>query len=730
MGDNHSYDADKNSTITVAVAGNPNSGKSTLINTIAGTRLQVGNWPGVTVEKKEAVFKHNNTTVRLVDLPGTYSLSPYSLEEKIVRDYLIEEKPDVIIDVVDATNLERNLYLTLLLLELEIPVVVALNIYDEAEKKGYSFDTKTMEKLLGAKIVPTIAVKKKGIKELLDAVVNISRKSPSATKINYGDDIEKAAEEIKERLEKDYSHIKERYPLRWFAYKVMEGDMELLNEAGISNVQNLIKDALKHLRKAHGEDIESLMAEARYAAASGVTKEVLKRKTFASRREFTELVDKIVLNRILGIPVFLIAMWFVFKLTFDLSTPYVGWIDQTFSGAISKWVSSLFYLIKSPAWMTSLVVHGIIGGVGFVLTFVPVIFAMMFFLTFLEGSGYMARAAFVMDKVMHSIGLHGKSFIPMILGFGCNVPAIYATRTLENRRDRILTALLIPLMSCSARLPVYALFVGVFFYRHSGIVIFSIYLLGIFLAILVGIIFKNTLFKGTSPVFIMELPPYRLPTFNYLMVHTWEKGKDFLIKAGTYILAVSVIVWFALNIPFGEKDKSRTVLGRMGSAVAPVLEPLGFGTWEAGASLITGFVAKEVVVSTMGEIYSAVGEGEEKKERMNISEDLKNIVLGFLRATKDSFLNTFTTYKITSLSAEETGGKSLMARVKTAFTPLSAYAFMVFVLIYMPCLATAITLVKELGSWRWLGVAFLYETALAWIAAFMVYQGGKLLGIE
>lgn len=712
--------------ITVAVAGNPNSGKSTLINAIAGTRLQVGNWAGVTVEKKEAIFEFQGRKIRLVDLPGTYSLSPYTQEEIIARDYLVHERPDLIINVVDATNLERNLYLTVQLLELGIPLVMALNIYDEAEAKGYAIDVQGIEKMLGVSVVPTSATKKTGLDELLTKTLATAA-DPTAhapQQLNYGEDIETATKSVEESLRHNHSALLSKYPKKWLLLKLIEGDSHVRNEVG--NVSDAAMDeALRHLRKAHGEDIEAIMADTRYALATGLSREVL-RKPELRKMELTEKIDRVVLNRYLGIPIFLAAMWLVFKLTFDLSAPFADWLDAMTSGPFKRWAEFLLSGIGAPDWTVSLVNEGIIAGVGFVLVFVPVIFAMMFFITFLEGSGYMARAAFVMDRAMHSMGLHGKSFIPMLLGFGCNVPGIYATRTLENPRDKALTALLLPLMSCGARLPVYVLFAGVFFAANSGTVIWSLYVMGIVLAIIMGIIFKKTLFRGEAPMFIMELPPYRMPSLHSLCLHTWEKGKHFLIKAGTYILAVSILVWFMLNLPWGVESKKDSYLGQAGQVMAPALAPLGFGTWEAASSLITGVIAKEIVVGTMGEIYAPERDVEKKEEvTPTLGEDLKEIVVSFGAAAKSAVT---TTLGIQGEAEEEEDLSSLKSAVLGAFTPLTSYAFMVFVLLYMPCMVVAIAMRQEFGSWKWFGVAFLYQTVLAWGMAFIVYQGGRLLG--
>jgi ferrous iron transport protein B len=423
-------------------------------------------------------------------------------------------------------------------------------------------------------------------------------------------------------------------------------------------------------------------------------------------------------------------MWLVFKLTFDVSKPFADWLNAMTSGPFTRWAVAVAGLIHAPAWTSSLVTDGVIAGVGSVLVFVPVIFAMMFFITFLEGSGYMARAAFVMDRAMHAIGLHGKSFIPMLLGFGCNVPAIYATRTLENPRDKALTALLVPLMSCGARLPVYVVFIGAFFSSHAGTVLWSLHVTGIVLAIIMGLIFKRTLFRGEAPMFIMELPPYRLPSFKSLMIHTWEKGKHFLIKAGTYILAVSILVWFLLNLPWGVENKKDSYLGQVGQVVAPVLKPLGFGNWEAASSLMAGVIAKEIVVGTMGEIYVNKTEDVTKLEPPTFVDDLKELGTSFASALKGSTVNVFSTVKISSLSAEEDEKRAgLKSVLQSVFTPLSAYAFITFVLLYMPCVVVAIAMRQEFGTWKWFGIAFVYQMALAWFAAFVIYQSGKLLGL-
>lgn len=717
--------------LVIAVAGNPNAGKSTLINAIAGARLQVGNWPGVTVEKKSARFDFRGRRITLVDLPGTYSLSPYTQEEIIARDYLVRQKPDVIINVVDAANLERNLYFTLQLLELDIPLVMALNLYDEATEKGLRLHVERMASMLGCAVVPTVATRREGIDRLMEAAVACAdaQCGTATAAVRYEPDIEGAIGVILGEMPGRLTESAMQLPRRWLALKWIEGDEQVLKECGLRTDAPFLAQATRHLREAHGDDLESLLADARYGLAAGLSREVLQ-KPEKRKRELTERIDAVVLNRYLGIPVFLTAMWLVFKLTFDIAGPFTDWFDGVTSGPLSRWADALLSMAAAPDWLISLVVEGVIGGVGFVLTFAPPIFAMMFFITLLEGSGYMARAAFVMDRMMHAIGLHGKSFIPLLMGFGCNVPAVYATRTLENPRDKVLTALLVPLMSCGARLPVYVVFVGAFFASYAGTILWSLYVLGIVMAVLMGLIFKKTLFRGEAPVFIMELPPYRMPTVKSLLIHTWEKGKHFLIKAGTYILAVAIFIWFLLNLPWGVENKQDSYLGKVGQATAPIFAPLGFGTWEASASLITGVIAKEIVVSTMAVVYAPESAADEQEEESpTFLEDVKEIGVSFVGAIGEGARNVFSTFGIATMSAEEEeDAGDLRAIIAGAFTPLSAYAFMVFVLLYMPCVIVLIAMRQEFGTWKWAGIAVLYQTVLAWSAAFIVYQAGRWMG--
>lgn len=728
--------------LTVAVAGNPNSGKSTLINAIAGTSLQVGNWPGVTVEKKIATIKLNDLTINFVDLPGTYSLSPYTQEETIARNFLIKDKPNLIINVVDSTNLERNLYLTVQLLELGLPVVVALNIFDEAKKKGYDFNLKKFEELLSIKVIPTIAIKKEGIKELIDYIKKFAYDNSNFIykQLDYGEAIEESIKVVKDVLKIIKPLLLNQYPIRWLSLKLLEEDQILLEETGINRDEPFLQKIRGQLVKSSHEDIESLLTDIRYGIASRVTRDTLLKKRGPKKADLTEKIDKIVLNRFLGLPIFLIAIWLIFKVAFDFSMPFKDWIDSVVGGPLTKWTKFSLEQIGGSEWLISLITDGIIAGVGAVLVFTPVIGVMMLLITFLEGSGYMARAAFVMDRLMHSVGLHGKSFIPMLLGFGCNVPSIYATRVLETERDRKLTTMLVPFMSCSAKLPVYVVFIGSFFSQNPVAVLWSLYVMGIVIALLLGLILKRTLFKGFTPVFIMELPPYRLPLFRDLMLHTWQKLKHFLIKAGTYILAASIIMWFLLNAPYGV-EKKNSALGRIGNAISPIFEPLGFGTWEASSSLLAGLIAKELVVSTMAQIYveedkatdkegSATEEQAQEKDT-SLMEDIKDSAISFVIAIKDAFSNLILNVGIQSLSVEKDEKNQeqnlLQSKLQAIFSPLTAYTFLIFVLLYWPCVVAGIAMRQEFGSWKLYAQALIIHSITAWIVAFGVYQGGKLL---
>lgn len=649
----------KQTEIRIAVVGNPNSGKSTLINAIAGSKLRVGNWTGVTVEKREALLHKDRYKIRWMDFPGIYSLSTFSEEEKITQHYLLNEKPDIILNVIDTTNLERSLYLTLQLLELKIPMILALNMQDEAQKMGRNVNINKLSKMLGVTCIATTSTKKVGIKDLLEAVILVKERGYSPISINYGTDSD------------------------------------------------------------------------HYAKAIELAKEVMM-KCPMTRVYLSEKIDVVLLHPFFGLPIFFLLMWFVFKLTFDLSMPYVRWLNNLITDYLTNWLSVFLMKIHVSSWLIRLMSEGVLGGTGAVLAFVPVIFMMMFLITCLEGSGYMARAAFIMDKSMQVLGLHGKSFIPLMIAFGCNVPAIYATRTLESRRERLHTALLVPLMSCSAKLPVYALFVGIFFPAHASIVLWSLYMLGIVLAVIVGKMLQIFLFSKDPPMFIMELPPYRIPSFSHLISHAWERTRHFIIKAGTYILAISVVVWFLFNFPVDIHDKKESYLGMVGQFISPILHPIGFGNWQATASLLVGIAAKEAIVGSMGEIYQTHIYAETKNtfSSINISDDLVQMMRRFVDATRDAILQVGRLSILNSLDTTQHAlSTSLQRELRLRFTPLSAYSFIVFVLIYVPCVATIIAFLQEFRSAGWFFVALAYSFPLAWFVSYIVFQGGKLLGL-
>lgn len=680
--------------VVIALAGNPNSGKTSLFNDITGARQHVGNWPGVTVEKKEGRAVHRGQEVRVVDLPGTYGLGAYSEDERIARDYVLSGEADVIIDVVDAANLERNLYLTVQLLEMGAPVVVALNMVDEARQRGIRVDADKLSRLLGVPVVETVATRNQGVSELLDKALQVAKgaKAPGDSRervgrggriVRYGPEVERELGRLEEMIV-GLPALARGYGPRWLALKLLEGDPQITKEVaaqpGTAELLREAESAAQRVSGLVGEDAEAALIDRRYGFIAGLVREVVSRsRTVEQRLSLSDRIDRVVLNRYLGLPILLLAMAGMFQFTFAVSQPLVGWVEAAFAWLGSA-VSGALEAAAAPAWLASLLVDGVLGGLGSVLVFLPPIFTLFLAISILEDSGYMARAAYIMDRLMHALGLHGKSFIPMLIGFGCNVPAIMATRTLDNRKDRLVTILINPLMSCSARLPVYVLFAGTFFAARQGLVIFSLYLLGIVLAIVMGRLFKACLFRGETSHFVMELPPYRLPTLRSTLVHMWERGSAFVRKAGTVIVGVVVLVWALSSLPWGvEYASESSLLGRLGNLVAPVLAPAGFGTWEAVAALMFGLLAKEVVVGTLGVVYG-------------------------------------------------TGEEGLADAVRVHFTPLSAYAFMVMALIYVPCVATIAAIRRETNSWGWAAFAVGYSLALGWIMAVLVYQVGRLLG--
>jgi len=663
----------KEKSLKIALAGNPNSGKSTVFNHLTGGHAHVGNWPGVTVEKKEGRFQYKDYEVTVVDLPGIYSLAAHSIDEQIARDFIMKEKPDKVVVIIDASNLERNLYLFIQLLELGANVILNLNMMDIVSNRGVVIDTKKLSHVFRISIVKTVASKGEGIEELKEAIINESKKTKEPFRIDYGDDIEM---EIS-RLEKILS-ISE-YPSRWMAIRLLEGDKEILQMVRKEGekIESQILDIKKRLEKHLGYDLETALVEKRYAFLSGLIKEsVGKKYDLIERLDISDRIDRILVNRYLGIPIFLAMMWLLFQFVFTLGGPlsdgiktFMGWVGQSASHGIEN--------LGGSKWLSSFVSDGIIGGVGSVLVFLPSIMLLFLAIAILEASGYMARAAFVMDRFMHALGLHGKSFIPMLMGFGCNIPGIMATRTMESEKDRILTILVIPLMSCTARLPIYTLFAGALFAENQGWVVFSLYLLGIILAIVVARIFKGSFFKGEVFPLIMELPPYRMPTAKGVLIHMWERGSLFLKKAGTIIFAGVVLIWLLASLPSGVEYASKeSLIGQIGSVFAPLLKPAGFGFWQAGVALLFGILAKEVVVGTFGTLYG-VGEA------------------------------------------------GLTSVIQEAFTPLSAYAFMVMSLIYIPCIA-AIAAIRRETNWKWALFAVGYSLILGWLLAVGIYQAGNI----
>ncbi|BCV21635.1 ferrous iron transport protein B [Moorella sp. Hama-1] len=668
----------------IALVGNPNSGKTSIFNDLTGARQHVGNWPGVTVEKKEGKLIYQGETYNIVDLPGTYSLGAYSEDELIARNFILFDKPEAVINVVDASNLERNLYLTIQLLEMGANIVVALNMVDEARARKIEINIPRLAQALGVPVVPTVATRSEGIKELVAMAASKARETPPQPLLmNYGPEIEAEINKLEQIIKFD-PNLSAKYPARWLAIKLLEDDARLQTELQQSGARQVLEQAAKsnkHLGAVLGEEVEAIIADRRYGFINGLVREaVTRRQTLEERLTVSDKIDSIVTNRYLGLPIFILAMRAVFQFTFKLGEPMIGGVETAFAGLtglVTGWLAAL----GAPGLLTSFIADGIIGGLGSVLVFIPPIFLLFLAISLLEDSGYMARAAYIMDRLMHTLGLHGKSFVPLLIGFGCNVPGIMATRTLESRKDRMITILINPLMSCTARLPVYVLFTGAFFTANQGWVIFSLYLLGIVLAIIMGKIFKTFLFKGETAPFVMELPPYRVPTLKGTLIHMWERGSSFVRKAGTVIVAAVVLIWVLSNLPLGvEYASQESLIGRLGTILAPIFKPAGFGTWQAAVALLFGILAKEVVVGTLGVLYGV----------------------------------------------EESG---LTAAIAQSWTPLSAYAFMVMTLIYIPCVAAIGAIRRETNSWGWTAFAVGYSLVLGWVMAVLVFQAGKLLGL-
>lgn len=725
--------------IKIAFAGNPNVGKSALINALAGSKLKVGNWPGVTVEKKEAYFTYKGQEITMVDLPGVYSLSPFSLEEKITRDFILTENPDVVINVIESTNIERNLYLTLLLQELGKPMVMALNFYDEFEKLNYTLDLKRLSSLMEMDVIKTSAIKKTGLTELLDKAISIAEKKENKKqyKISFDSFIDKQYEAMKKELQEDksFKDILSKYSLDFVTIKLLEKDSDFLEKMQKDyslNCENYLDSYIKEIEERYDEDIDTILAEKRYGKIKGIIAETLK-TSLKSRLDFTEKVDKILLNRVLGLPIFLLIIAGLMTIVFNGSAPFIDWIDGFVGGFVGKYAGIL--MEGTPDWLNSLVVDGIIGGVGGVMTFVPLMFFLYFFLSILEESGYMTRVAFLMDKIMRKLGLNGKAFVPMVLGFGCTVPAIYATRTLEDEKSRKLTAALAPFMSCGARLPVYGLFTAAFFGAKAGFVVMSLYLFGIVAAIILGVILKRfEYFKVDNKALLIELPPYRIPSFKVIMKSTLTRTGGYLKKATSIILGILILLWGLTYFP-NNGDAEKSYMAGIGRVIAPVLKPTGFADrWETVAAIVPSIAAKEVVVGFMAQVLE-LPEDEEAEEETTFAEDFKEQISGLGSAIKDSAAG-IVSFDVNSLFAApdaeeiEEEGRGVVEATASLWkgdplAPLRAYSFMVFILLVVPCAVTLGAIKQEFGKeylFKLIGIML----AVPYIASTIIFQVGRL----
>jgi len=673
--------------IRVALVGNPNCGKTSLFNIASGAHEHVGNYSGVTVDAKEGKFEHKGYKIVLVDLPGTYSLSAYSPEELYVRKNLIESMPDVVINVVDASNLERNLYLTTQVIDMNLRVVMALNMYDELRKRGDQLDTEQLGYLLGIPVCPTVSRDGEGIPELFDTVIamyeNHEPRLGRHIHINHGTELEKSISRIQDLIKQD-DQIRAKYSTRYLAIKYLEDDKDI--EGVINNLPNASeiaaarKEEEARIQSLLGTNTESAIVDAKYAFIQGALTETYKPHVDEKPMlTITDKIDNIVTNKWLAFPIFIALLYIIFWATFTIGQYPMDWIDWL----VAKF-GDLVASVMKDGWLKDLIVDGIIAGVGSVLVFLPNILILYFFISLMEDSGYMARAAFIVDKLMHHLGLHGKSFIPMVMGFGCNVPAIMATRTIESRKSRLITIAIIPFMSCAGRLPIFVLLAGAFFPKHAALALLGIYFLGVLLAILSAIAMKG-LIKDDDLPFVMELPPYRVPTAKAIGRHTWEKGEQYLQKMATTILVASIIIWCLGYFPRNEQlpvaeQQEQSYIGHIGKAIAPALDPLGFD-WRMDVGLLTGVAAKELVVSTLGVMYA----GEDGTE----------------------------------VDEHDT---ALQSALKANVTLPAAVAFMIFILLYFPCIATFVAIKNETGKWRWAIAICAYTMLVAWVFAFIGYK--------
>ncbi|MBO4832339.1 MAG: ferrous iron transport protein B [Oscillospiraceae bacterium] len=690
--ENYDHEAHDSRRMYIALAGNPNCGKTTLFNALTGANQYVGNWPGVTVEKKEGVAKIGDREVTIVDLPGIYSLSPYSMEEIVTRDYIIgagqgEQPPDAIINIVDATNIERNMYLTIQLLELERPMVVALNFMDEARKEGDEIDAARLSKELGVPVVPISAKTGENLEELLQVA---HMQMHVGFNLEPDDLYDEYTHEIHHRVSAlihDRAY-EVRLPAHWASIKLLEGDYIVEKALDLDEkTKNEIEEIAKEYESSSElGDRETLIADSRYAYIESVVRASVKKGRAPDAVTLSDRIDRVATHKVFAVPVFLLTMLIVFAITFG---PIGSWLSDgvayLIDSVLAVWVRSALESLSVAGWLVSLICDGIIAGVGGVLTFLPQIALLFLFLSLLEDSGYMSRAAFIMDRLMRRFGLSGKAFIPMLMGFGCSVPAVMGARTMENEKDRRMTIMLIPFMSCAAKLPVYGLITSAFFGAWAGLVVFCLYVLGLVMAVISGLIFKKTLFAGEPAAFVLELPPYRMPSAHNTLLHVWERVKGFLIKAGTVLLIMSIVLWFLQSFDIRLRmtdDASKSILAGIGSFIAPAFRPQGFGMWQAAVALLTGLVAKEAVVSSLSMFYG---------------------------------------FSITASGAA-------VAASMTGFTPLSALAFLVFVLLYVPCVAAVSAIHKEMNSLKWTGMSVAWQIVVAYIVSALVFQAGRLLG--
>lgn len=715
----------KGKEINIALVGNPNCGKTTIFNYASGSHEHVGNYSGVTIDAKEATLKYGEYTINITDLPGTYSITEYSPEELYVRKHIIEKKPDIVVNVLDASNLDRNLFLTTQLIDMDIKVVIALNMFDELKEKDIDFRYDDFGKMIGIPVVPTIASKGTGVKELIQRIIRVYEDADPSVRhihINYGSEIENAIKGIQSVIWENPS-IGDRLSSRFLAIKLLEQDNETRRFLSqYNNYNEIIAEAEKRieaLEKEYSEQSETIITDAKYGFIDGALKETRTLPHEKPKRQIRKL-DDLLTHKIWGFPIFFAFLFIIFEATFAIGQYPMDWIDAGVS-----WIGDLVSTHMPDGPLKDLIVDGVICGVGGVVVFLPNILILFFFISLMEDTGYMARAAFLMDKIMHKIGLHGKSFIPLIMGFGCNVPAVMATRTLENRSDRLLTMLIIPFMSCSARLPLYLLLIAAIFPSNQGLMLFVVYLAGMLMAVVMAKIFSKTLFRKKEVPFVMELPPYRIPTAKSTLIHMWEKGKQYLKKMGTVILTASIIIWalgyFPRDTEYSQdydaiiaqaeangddetaaqaavdKEAERqeaSYIGRIGHAIEPIIKPLGFD-WKIGVSLFSGMAAKEIVVSTMGILYQADEEADENSVSLQKKLQQQTYVHG-----------------------PKAGEK--------VFTPLVALTLMIFVLIYFPCIATIVAIAKE-SRWKWAIFVMVYTTLLAYLVSLAVYQIGSLI---